>query len=95
MPSPCTATRGFECWNLLMGVSLRYDSGMAPQACSTSVIDANTFLMTSGAVLAVSITREGSATRAMVSSFPAGKNNTWKRWCEQATIAHERVIEDD
>ena len=74
-----------------MGVSLRYDSGLAPLACSTSVINKNTFLITSGAALAVSITR----LEAMVSSFPVGKNNRWKDWCEEATIAHKEFIKDD
>ena len=96
LPSPKPATRGasgtdLKCLNLLMGVSLRYDSGLAPPACSTSVINKNTFLITSGAALAVSITfRE-----AMVRSFPVGKNNRWKEWCEEATIAHKEFIEDD
>ena len=77
-------------WNFFMGASLRCDSGRPAEDCNTSVINARTFLMTSGAQLAVSITRH----KVRASSFPAGKINVWKSWCQEATIVHQRVVEE-
>ena len=61
---------------------------MPPDACNTNVIDRSTFLITGGAGLAVHIEHHTVA----ASSFPAGKNNSWREWCQRASTAHQTVV---
>ena len=81
--------RRMRLFDLCMGVSIRYDSGLNGSLCNAhAVIDPNTFYMTSGAAGAVHIENDVVA----ASSFPCGKNNAWKTWADDATPLLQNAV---
>ena len=74
--APPTAPSRMELFDFCMGVSLEYSANTSPTESDMSVINSSTFMITSGAALAVHIEKE----ILRVESFPAGKNNTWRNY---------------
>ena len=81
--------RRMRLFDLCMGASIRYDSGLDGSLCNArAVIDPNTFYMTSGAAGAVHIENDVVA----ASSFPCGKNSGWKTWADDATQLLQNAV---
>ena len=76
-------------FDFCMGVSLRYDFGKSPDNCDSGAISANTFIMTSGAAVAVHINSD----TALASSFPSGKGAKWVDWRKGASARLQEAVQ--